>query len=192
MAEDECLLEIGSSQTYDAGSTGYLAEAARHYGRLLYSIDVDQDASKRAHDAGAIAYHDNAEHILWRWQIPPFPWVRFAWIDGWDWPYSWLTPEHRNWAVQQAKYAALGMEITEEASARSHLIIAKHLHDITHDKSLVIFDDTWLGTESNPGWHGKGQSGVPWLLRHDCWHLIATVDGIEPEDGFVALQRKEV
>jgi len=184
---EECIVEVGSER--GEGSTAYLAFLASECGVPFFSIDVDPDAAERARSIGGVqVLLGYAEDHLANWDGPP---VRFAWIDGHDWPYSWCARE--TWFKdQQARYAARGDTVTEEASMASHLVIARLIDPLTRSGTVVMFDDTWRDRNRRRGegrWRGKGGTAVPYLIKTGAWRLTGCVNGTEPDDGFARLEK---
>jgi hypothetical protein len=181
-APGECVLEAGSER--GEGSTRFLADLALERGVPFFAIDPDPEviAVIEAEIPGATAVHARAEDALRDWDGPA---PRFAWLDGYDWPYSWA-PSSQWLPGQQLRYGARGEVITEEASAASHLAIAELLHPLMPPGAVIGIDDTWL--RGHGGWQGKGSAAVPWLTRHG-WRLIEHTMGMEPGDGFATLRK---
>lgn len=124
--EDEIILEVGVGE-----STRYLAEI----GPPVVTIDVDPNACDSVEGIWNVeVYCGRAEDVLRDW---PYS-IGFAWLDGYDWPYSGATPGY--FADQQAAYESNGFEYSCEASRDSHLTIARLIADKTR---VVAFDDTW-------------------------------------------------
>ena len=184
-APGECIVEAGTEAGPERGegSTAYLAALAADRGVPFYSIDVDPEATERARNIeGARILPGRAEENLAGWGGPL---IKFAWLDGYDWPYSWCAGEA--WfTAQQAQYAARGDNVTEEASMASHLAIAGKIDPLTRPGAMVVFDDTW---RDGNRWRGKGGTAVPWLLGTEEWHLSGCIDGIEPRDGYACLEK---
>jgi hypothetical protein len=180
---EDCILEIGSE--HGEGSTAALAAAAHASKVPFYSIDVDPGVSAGiAHIPGVTPVCGAAEDVLAAWPHPER--VRFAWLDGYDWPYSF----YPGTAEQVAAYAARGRKITREDSQRSHLDIARLLLKHAGEDSLAAFDDTWL-TPAH-AWSGKGGTAVPFLLA-EGWEIEAHSPPMpEPDDGWVILRDRRV
>lgn len=182
-APGECILEAGSER--GEGSTRFLAGLAIERGVPFFAIDPDPEvtAVTMAEIPGAIAVQGRAEDVLRDWAAPA---PRFAWLDGFDWPYSWAATSQ--WFPgQQLRYASRGDVITEEASKASHLAITRLLGPLMPAGAVIGIDDTWL--RGHGGWQGKGATAVPWLTGHG-WRLIEHAMGAEPGDGF-AMMRKD-
>lgn len=178
----DCLLEVGSE--HGGGSTAVLATVARASGVPFYSIDIDPDITARLSSIqGVIPVCGRAEDVLAAWPYPEH--VRFAWLDGYDWPYSFYPGPP--WQV--AAYAARNQKITQKDSQLSHLEIAQRIPALTGPGSVVAFDDTWPTPDGS--WSGKGGTAVPFLLA-GRWELESHSE-VTPEppggDGYVVLRR---
>lgn len=118
----DVILEVGSG-----ASTVYLSKV----GPLVVSIDAASDLP----DISNVEPHRGyAEAILQNWDRP----IGFAWLDGWDWPYSGNPPSY--YAAQQRSYEERGQEYSQRASLLSHLAIAEA---IAPHARVVAFDDSW-------------------------------------------------
>jgi hypothetical protein len=172
----ECIIEVGAGS-----STIFLAQLGAHRTVPVYSIDVRSAAAFGLPAVHAI--RGRAEDVLANWERRPVP--KFAWVDGYDWPYSFLegTP---HLAQVQREYAERGEEITEEASQASHFQIARALHRLTGEGCAVAFDDTWY--HPRDGWRGKAGTAIPYLYRRG-WSVVDMAVGEEPDDGYVLLTR---
>jgi len=179
----EVIMEVGA-ESAAGGSTSFLARL----GPPVVSIDINGAAvAHAAATPNVAAMLGRAESILVGWGKQ----VRFAWLDGYDWPYDDLPPDILS--RQTAEYEAAGLELSKEASQRSHLIIATLLAPWVPAGGVVAFDDTWQTPEG--GWDGKGGRAVPWLLafadragpRFELWR---GQDDTQPwHDGYVAVWR---
>lgn len=162
----EVILEYGTEG--EEGSTSFLARL----GPPVVTVDLDSAAIARARVLPNVEAHlGQAEDILAGWDRP----VRFAWLDGWDWPYDhhlgepWLE-------AQRGRYLARGQDYSKQASQASHLKVAVLLADHVVPGGLVAFDDTWIKDGvtwiQNGAWEGKGGTAAPallgrgFLLRH--------------------------
>lgn len=157
----EVILEIGAER--DEGSTSWLARV----GPPVLVIDVDPAACDRAARVpGVLTLEGLAEEALVGWSRP----IRFAWLDGHDWPY--VGPEYPPgcWDEQGAQYRARGQDYSQEASQTSHLRIAELIAEHVVPGGVIAFDDTW---ETGSGWDGKGGTAVPYLLNHG-FELVPT------------------
>lgn len=122
----EVILEVGSGD-----STRFLAGL----GPPVVTIDVDLGAfSKVAAIPNVEAHHGLAERVLLNWDRP----IGFAWLDGYDWPYTGNPPSYYD--EQHYLYARRGYALSQHESRRSHLnvvgLIADHVR-------VIAFDDTW-------------------------------------------------
>lgn len=184
----QCLLEVGAER--GEGSTAFLVDVAQRKGMQLFSIDPDPDALDRVGNLKTHLIIDQAENVLSDWQ---FNRIRFAWIDGADWPYSWHErpdgEHHQAWLAQREVAKRWGGDVTREFSATSHLKIAKYLRGCVAYDAHVIFDDTWWQPRSER-WQGKGMYAVPYLVQHTGWTVKDQVEGDEPDDGYVYLVRR--
>lgn len=177
-----CILEIGSER--GEGSTAYLAKLAKNRKVPFYSIDPDPQAAERVADLKVEFICGTAEDVLADWDGPA---PRFVWADGADWPFSWHgegAPYHDELVRLRELYKQWGAEVSEDASAASHGVIAIALRHLMSPSGLVVFDDTWRHPD---GWKGKGRMAVPFLLtkRFEVQHATK---GEEPHNGFVVLR----
>jgi hypothetical protein len=168
----EVICEVGSER--EEGSTSFLACVAP-----VVSIDVDPAASARAGlIANVAAICGRAEDVARDWGDRVGRPVRFAWLDGHDWPYDHHRDEDYEW--QRAEYEARGQEWTQAASRASHLEIADGLRPWFAPGAIAAFDDTWYEAGE---YRGKGGAAVPLLLRHgfalvgvgDIYHGLAVL-----------------
>lgn len=126
--DDEVILEVG---TGDGVSTRYLATL----GPRVVTIDVERSSYDQAVGIPTVeAHHGYAEDVLGDWSRP----IGFAWLDGFDWPYTGNTDEY--YVEQYSRYARRGYVLSQRQSRRSHLdvveLIASHAR-------VIAFDDTW-------------------------------------------------
>jgi hypothetical protein len=164
------ILEVGAER--GEGSSAFLARVAHHWG--IRFVNVDPDITTHATVIGFA-------------EVVPLPdHVRFAYLDGHDWPYSWHLSNPNIIGKLIMQYAERGQELTREASASSHLKIVQRLLPHFTDRSTVVLDDTWRRGKI---WSGKGTLAMPFLLDHG-WNLIVTTDAEEPDDGFTLLERR--
>lgn len=162
----EVILEVGADR--DEGSTPFLASI----GPLVVTVDVDPEACARAGQvAGSVQVMQGlAEQELVDWAWP----IRFAWLDGHDWPYTGPLYPPGCWDAQEAQYRARGQDYSQAASQASHLRIAQLIADWVAPGGLVAFDDTW---ETDTEWNGKGGTAVPYLLGRGGFELLPTTRG---------------
>lgn len=173
----EVILEVGADR--DEGSTPWLAQFGASVGVSVVVVDVDQAACDRINDLFNVrAICGLAEQVLQDWAQP----IRFAWLDGHDWPYEGPEYPPGCWDNQRDEYLARGQEYSQAASQASHLRIAELIADRVVLGGVVAFDDTWwLGQD----WDGKGGTAVPYLLNRGF--EAATV----PVDQLVLLRRMQ-
>lgn len=149
----EVILEVGADR--DEGSTPRLAAI----GPLVMVVDVDAAAIQRVSQIpGVQPLWGPAERLLVDWFWP----IRFAWLDGHDWPYEGPEYPPGCWDEQERQYRARGQEYSQEASQASHLRIAELIAGSIVPGGVVAFDDTWQTGDG--GWTGKGGTAVPYLL----------------------------
>lgn len=115
---DECILEVGYGE-----STRFLAEI----GPPVVTIDPLAEQWIR----NTTALQGYAEDLLEGWTRP----IGFAWLDGWDFPYTGV-----DYPEQKAAYQARGQVYGQEQSRLSHLQIATL---IAGHARVIAFDDTW-------------------------------------------------
>lgn len=180
LQDGEVIFEVGSSR--EEGSTGYLAKFAR-----VISVDIDPNATARVRDIPNVsAINDLAENVIARWTGTP---IRFAWLDGHDWPYS-HHPDS-DWEGQRRDYTARGQAYSQQASQMSHLEITMHLAGYVPKGGIIAYDDTWHGITAieeprDEEWSGKGGTAVPWLIKQDGWILEQAGDIY---DGLVIMRK---
>ncbi len=182
---DGVIVEVGAGT-----STRFLALM----GPQVISIDRDPAVHAGLEHARVAFHAGRAEEFLTRWHEPLIGGGRqvcFAWLDGHDWPYDDLPPDVLG--RQTAAYEAAGLELSKEASQRSHLVITQLLAPWVASGGAVAFDDTWR--IPGGGWDGKGGTAVPWLLgfrdragpRFELWQVQ---DDTEPRhNAYVAVRR---
>lgn len=178
---DDCILEIGAQR--GEGSTAFLAQIAIEVDVPLYSIDPDP-RRREEYPAGGTLITGKAEDVLAHWDREH---PRFTYADGADWPYSWNLDKPKEMAEYNDLYSQWGGELSQQYSARAHLAAANQLHRLSRPGDIVLFDDTWSHQDLGV-WIGKGMTAVPLLLLYG-WRLVQYVSGIEPEDGYVELER---
>lgn len=155
------ILEVGADR--DEGSTPFLASI----GPPVITVDVDPVACERARQIpGVQVLQGLAEQVLRGWDWP----VRFAWLDGHDWPYDGPQYPPGCWDEQESQYRARGQGYSKAASQDSHLRIAELIADHVMPGGVVAFDDTWPHPAG--GWDGKGGTAVPYLLLEQGYELI--------------------
>lgn len=169
----DCILEVGTER--GEGSTAYLREFAQQRGAEFVTVDPDPERAQ----FGAVSAR--AEDYLEDWQHGH---IRFAYLDGFDWPYSWHLSDPQAMRDYSAQYAAWGAEFSQEASAESHLAIARHLCRLGAD--VIVLDDTWF---SPRGWQGKGGTAVPYLIGNGFYVVEHSSSTAEPTGGYVHLER---
>lgn len=167
--EGEVIVEVGSER--GEGSTAYLAGL----GPTVWSIDIDHRP-----EALAVVPHPErqrvhtiearAEDWLRGWDQGP---VRYAWLDGHDWPYDGQPVSEAN--DYERLYRSRGQVYSREASALSHLRIAQLLDPWVPVGGVVGIDDTWHLGEGR--WDGKGRSAVPWMVTFARYFVHQLHDG---------------
>jgi hypothetical protein len=150
----EVIFEAGSEFTRES-STSYLMRVAGFAAARFISSDRFTDGQ------------DAVEFLRGDWPLDA-GWIKFAYLDSWDWPYANMDPRHLAEAV--ARYASLGLELTEDASARHHLDLAKEVESLAAPGAVIVFDDTWVDKNGKPD--GKGRDAVPWLMDNG-WSAFA-------------------
>lgn len=155
----EVILEVGADR--DEGSTPFLAKI----GPPVVVVDVDPWACMRVRGLGnVVALHGLAEQVLVGFPNP----IRFAWLDGHDWPYDGPEYPPGCWDEQERQYRERGQEYSQAASQASHLRIAELIAGSVVRGGIVAFDDTW---QTGDGWDGKGGTAVPHLLERDRFEV---------------------
>ena len=156
----EVILEVGADR--DEGSTPFLAGL----GPLVVVVDIDPWACVRAGQVpGNVQVMQGlAEQVLVGWDSP----IRFAWLDGHDWPYDGPEYPPGCWDQQERQYRARGQDYSKVASQASHLQIAKLIAGSVVPGGIIAFDDTWYTGDC---WDGKGGAAVPHLLERDHFEV---------------------
>jgi len=172
------MFEVGSER--GGGSTELLAAWARECGAIFISVDIDP-AQAIAGPTGVIHAVSSAEEFTSA--LVPDCELRFAYLDGFDWPYppEILDPGELRWYEQH--YASLGLALTAVNSQASHLAVAREIHRVTYEGAVVVFDDTWKHEE----WDGKGGTAVPFLLENG-WVITHSAHS-PPFNAYVRLVR---
>jgi hypothetical protein len=151
-------VEIGSDRGEE--STQYLAGQAQTYNTVLYTVDVDDYASKTIK-------HPAVEFFI----EPGSSWVRHTWpsmakkisllhLDNFDW--IWDINNIPNWIDHQITTYREKFNITmnNENCQQEHLEQLLGLAPWLADECLILMDDTFL---HNGGWTGKCGPGVIYL-----------------------------
>lgn len=129
----EVVLEVGSGE-----STRVLAAI----GPPVVTVDASPRAVEAARAIDNVEAHlGRAEEVLHRWSRS----IGFAWLDGYDWPYTGNPPEY--YADQRYEYERRGWTLSQYASRRSHLDVVVLVAD--HAR-VIAFDDTWRTHEFVP------------------------------------------
>jgi hypothetical protein len=158
IAPDSIFVEIGSDRGEE--STQYLAGQAETYGTILYTVDVDEYASK------------TIQHPAVRFFIEPgSSWVKNTWpsvakkisllhLDNFDW--VWDINDIPGWIANQITTYREKFNITmnNENCQQEHLEQLLGLAPWLADECLILMDDTFL---HNGGWTGKCGPGVVYL-----------------------------
>jgi hypothetical protein len=187
--EGDAIVEIGSAR--GEGSTDYFIQYAKDHKKHFYTIDVRQDVvdffqGKQIQNFSAICCEtiDFIEQI----QGP----LCFVYMDSFD----YIPPDDsikHDWMQQMiAEYKARhpndpSQWLTNENSARHHLERTISLLPLMSDKSIFLFDDTfvpahlenvgWFKNSFDPDsneyhqWFGKGATAVPYLLDKG-WNIL--------------------
>ena len=159
-------VEIGTSRNGDDGSTKTIAAWAEHYGRELYTVDLDLenlDFVSRFNIPNLKTWLGAGE-LFFETFSPHLGPVSFLYLDNFDWDWHPDNPEP--FVIEQrSRYRELGLEMTNVNSQRAHLeqMMAALPHMAA--QSIVVLDDTWY----NQWWghySGKGGAVVPLLLAN--------------------------
>jgi len=165
-ANIEWFVEIGTSRNGDDGSTRTIAEWAQHYGRELYTVDVDSENLgfvSKLKIPNLKTWLGTGELFFKTWS-PHLGQISFLYLDNFDW--DWHPENTESFVVeQQARYRKLGFEMTNVNSQRAHLEQMIAALPYMAKQSVVVLDDTWY----NKWWghySGKGGAVVPYLLAN--------------------------
>lgn len=162
-----CLIEIGSER--GGGSTAYLNDYALHHGLTFYTVDIDAEVYDGIrHNYGDAAIHSRGLDFLHLVQQP----ISVAYLDGFDWIYD---PNSDITAIQIPQYRYMGLELTNDNCQKEHLLEAEVVEQKSADRSLVIFDDTYLIEDGI--FTGKGGTAAAFLLDHGYEHVLESSPG---------------
>jgi hypothetical protein len=157
----DVILEVGAER--GEGSTEFLAGL----GVTLVTIDVDpQRLSALPHRANVLKIRGQAEFELRDWKAMVGEPIRFAWLDGHDWPYDGIPMDEAT--AYERLYRSRGQVFSRAASALSHLRIVQAIAEFVPAGGRIAIDDTWYRWPEGADiqcW-GKGGTAVPWLLDH--------------------------
>jgi hypothetical protein len=151
-------VEIGSDR--GEGSTRFLASQAEMYNTVLYTVDINDYASKTIQ-------HPNVKFFV----EPGSSWVKHTWpniakkisllhLDNFDW--IWDINNIPDWISNQITTyrEKFNVKMTNENCQQEHLEQLLGLAPWLADECLVLMDDTFL---HNGGWSGKCGPGVVYL-----------------------------
>lgn len=161
-------VEIGSER--GGGSTAYLRNWCAEHQVPFMSVDIDP------YNPHADVHMDGAAFLASRTGG-----IRFAYLDAFDW--TWEGSEQADFIVaQRARYAQLGMTMTNEQSQRAHLAMAAIIDALAGSPTCtILFDDTW---REDDHWDGKGGTAVRYLEERG-WRAVQ----IGPRHGAVRCDR---
>ena len=171
------VVEIGTDRA--EGSTGYLSQACKVAGLKFYTVDFDL-AIEDQPDANQ--FRMTGEEFFAK-HFPMDEKICFAYLDGFDW--TWEQPPHRGDYIppyipkQIARYKEYGLEMNNENSQQSHLILTKAVAKHAAKKCVILFDDTFVvnadgerGHGRDENWFsGKGGTAVPWLVEQGWYNI---------------------
>lgn len=169
------VIEVGTER--GGGSTATIGHWANEHGYRFVSIDVDP--SQRGSLDGVEYVTALAEDYLA--DLTPECNLRFAYLDGFDWPYPESILSRRELEIYERMYEHLDLHLTAAASQQSHLDIARHL-DRLMPAGTIVFDDTWFDQDQRT-WDGKGGTAVPFLLDRE-WVLTNNAND-PPHNAYV-------
>lgn len=152
-------LEIGSTreEIYGQGSTEIIAKYCEKKKINFYSVDADQrNIDKLKKKLSSYNYFnpicDKGENFL-KQTTEKFD---FIYLDAFDIERSVKNKYRENFYLEE-----YGTSITNERSELIHLEIVKNLEKKIHDRSIIVFDDTFIIKNS---FLGKGGKAIPYLL----------------------------
>jgi hypothetical protein len=173
-----CLIEIGSER--GEGSTAFLAEYAKKHHRPFFTTDIDPESHEAAKVITRGARLMSGSLFLQRFRGR----ISVAYMDGFDWIPEGL--ENEAWIhEQQARYASLGVEMTNEHCQAEHLREAVLIAKKAADRCCVILDDTW---SEDGGWSGKGGLAVP-HLESEGFAVVETEGPEKDSLGYAVMTR---
>jgi hypothetical protein len=155
---DSIFVEIGSDR--GERSTQYLANLARTYDTILYTVDIDNHAQRTIQHPSVKFFIESGSS-----------WVKNTWpgiskkisvlhLDNFDW--IWNINDIPEWIARQiTKYQhKFNISMTNENCQQEHLEQLLGIAPWLADECLVLMDDTFL---HNGGWSGKCGPGVVYL-----------------------------
>jgi hypothetical protein len=152
-------LEIGSTreQIYGQGSTEIIAKYCEKNKINFVSVDVDNRNVERlrkklSHLKYFKSVCDKGENYL-RITNKKFDCI---YLDAFDIERSVKNKSRDNFYLKE-----YGSSITNEKSEMIHLEIVKNLEKKLNDKSIIVFDDTFINKNL---YIGKGGKAIPYLL----------------------------
>lgn len=170
------------------GSTRYLSRWCRSRGVEFHTVDFDPTVSAHARTITPNTWCMKGETFLSN--SPTQKKVVFAYLDDFDWIYP-LIAQKPKLHLQVKRYSDIDGTIMNNSNSQlSHLEQARLLLPLLHERSFVLFDDTWR--YESGAYDGKGGTAVPFLLSSSfriVSEKIAPDDQGDTFDGWVLLSR---
>jgi len=157
--QDGAVVEIGSSRPGDDQSSPYLRDLAKEIGKIFYTCDIDPAQATELLQQGINAHCYKGEDFLRSFAGK----ISIAYLDNFDW--NWHPMNTEAWTKDQmVQYKEkFGLEMNNVNSQMTHLGQTILIEQLSTEKSIICFDDTWY----DRGWdiyNGKGGASVPYLL----------------------------
>lgn len=175
ISPDQGIVEIGSDRW--EGSTRYLAELADRYSSMLYTVDINPEATNRlqriiptdlskSYLAICACGEDWAAHWAEHGRT-----IKVLYLDNFDW--NWDVEQVNNIISQQQEwYQTQGLEFSNLACQIAHMKQFLLLEPFMASNAIVCIDDTYL---INGTYTGKGAAIVVYLLSKN-WQVCCQED----------------
>lgn len=201
--QGESIVEIGSAR--GEGSTNYFIDFVAHTDKKFYTVDVRSDVinyynSNKFPNVQAINDENTNFTDFIHGQIC------FAYLDSFDYippddsiNHQWMQDMIADYKQRNPTNPKLWL--TNENSARHHLERAQRLLPLMSDKSIFLFDDTFIpatlqhvgwfknaydsNSQDYTSWQGKGATAVPYLIKNG-WKVLPKLER-PGRDDYVAL-----
>lgn len=197
------IIEIGSSR--GEGSTDYLLKFSKQNHKKLITVDVRPDVIDYYNNLqdNTIQALNDSENFIGKIEHD----VCFAYLDGFDYippddsiNHQWMKDMIEDY--KQRNPDSPHLWLTNENSSRHHLEKTKKLLPLMSNRSIFLFDDTfvpadlkhvtWFKDAFDPSskeytsWHGKGATAVPYLISLG-WSVLPRIKR-EGRDDYVAVK----